>query len=376
LESVIAVKVESLQTEPILVSSESSISEAIGALRNLNAHEAFVVEGKKVSMLLMRDLVKASDISRRKVTSLTVSAPKLSPNDNVGKAARMMTDYCLRTLPVVVKESITGIIADRSICQLLKSTTLRNVKAGKIMTAKPTTVRKEDTVAKARSLMIRRRFDHLPVVNARGLCGILSSSHIVFSMIPSEGLEKGAMVSALQKGLSELVGGLMDPNPLTCGVNDDALTVLDTMMGRGTTYSLVTLWGELQGIITFRDFVKLLVPLERSVVPAYIVGLPDDPFEAEVAKSKFLRVVNNLGKAFPKLQEVRSTVKTSRILGDEDRLRYEANVTIKMPERVYAFSETGWSLPNIYDSLSNKIKRILAQKHLERRRKSIRYGEL
>lgn len=122
-------------------------------------------------------------------------------------------------------------------------------------------------------------------------------------------------------------------------------------------------------MITFRDFVKLLVPLERSVVPAYIVGLPDDPFEAEVAKSKFLRVVNNLGKAFPKLQEVRSTVKTSRILGDEDRLRYEVSVTIKMPERVYAFSESGWSLPNIYDSLSNKIKRILAQKHLERRRK-------
>jgi hypothetical protein len=90
-------------------------------------------------------------------------------------------------------------------------------------------------------------------------------------------------------------------------------------------------------MITFRDFVKLLVPLERSVVPAYIVGLPDDPFEAEVAKSKFLRVVNNLGKAFPKLQEVRSTVKTSRILGDEHRLRYEVNVTIKMPERVCFF---------------------------------------
>lgn len=117
----------------------------------------------------MRDLLKASDISRRKVTSLTVSAPKLTPYDNVGKATRMMTDYRPRALPVLVNESITGVVTDRSMCQLLKSTMLRNVKAGKIMTAKPTTVRKEDTVAKARSLMIRRRFDHLPVVNARGL---------------------------------------------------------------------------------------------------------------------------------------------------------------------------------------------------------------
>jgi hypothetical protein len=60
-------------------------------------------------------------------------------------------------------------------------------------------------------------------------------------MMPSEGLEKGAWVGVLQKGLSEPVGGLMDPNPLTCGVNDDALTVLDTMMERGTTYSLAAL---------------------------------------------------------------------------------------------------------------------------------------
>lgn len=82
-----------------------------------------------------------------------------------------------------------------------------------------------------------------------------------------------------------------------------------------------------------------------------------------------------MGKVFPKLQEVRSTIRPSKILGDEGRLRYEASVTIKMPKRVYAFSETGWSLPNIYDAFSNKIKRILSQKHLEKRRKSIRYVE-
>lgn len=268
MEEVRSVKVESLQTESVLVSSESSISETIGALRVLNAHEVFVVEGKKGGMLLMRELLKASDISRRKVTSLVISAPKLSPNDTVGKAARMMTDYRLRALPVVVNESISGVVTDHSICRLLKSTMLRNVKAGKIMTAKPTTVRKEDTVAKARRIMIRRRFDHLPVVNARGICGILTSSQIVFSMVPSEGLEKGAWVNDLQKHLSQPVGRLMDPNPLICSINDSALTMLDTMMEQGTTYSLVTLWDELQGIITFRDFVKLLIPSERSTVPS------------------------------------------------------------------------------------------------------------
>lgn len=47
MEEVRSAKVESLQTEPILVSSESSISEAISVLRNLNVDEAFVVEGKK-----------------------------------------------------------------------------------------------------------------------------------------------------------------------------------------------------------------------------------------------------------------------------------------------------------------------------------------
>jgi hypothetical protein len=57
----------------------------------------------------------------------------------------------------------------------------------------------------------------------------------------------------------------------------------------------VTQWEELQGIATHRDFMTLLAaPKPESDVPIFMVGLPDDPFEAEATKSKFRRTVNQL----------------------------------------------------------------------------------
>jgi ribosome-associated translation inhibitor RaiA len=125
------------------------------------------------------------------------------------------------------------------------------------------------------------------------------------------------------------------------------------------------LWGELQGIITYRDCVKLLAKPAETSLPISIVGLPDDPFEAEAAKRKFETVVKRLARSLPDLLEARSVIKTSERTGQ--RHRYEVEVELITPRKTTSFSTSGWSLPEVFDELSDRIKRVTTKKR-ERRK--------
>jgi hypothetical protein len=142
-----------------------------------------------------------------------------------------------------------------------------------------------------------------------------------------------------------------------------ASEALERMLKLNKTYALITVLDEAQEIVTPRDFVKLIAePEPEQEIPVYIIGLPDDPFEAEVAKSKFLKVVGTLKKAFPEIEEARSVIKISESIKGKERRRYEVDVAIKMPKDIVTYTHKGWELPDIYDELANRLKRPLSQK--------------
>jgi len=344
------------------VSSTSPISEVMGVLKQNNAYEVFIQEGDKVSTITIREILKASDISNMRASSLMFYIPKLSPDDTVGKAAKLMNDYRLRALPIINEGRIEGAVTTQSLCRalILSKKKLRGVRISRIMTRNPITIDKSETVSKARRLMLNNGIDHLPVLDSGQLCGILLSNDIVLSMFPTEGLESRDIK----------VSGLMDSNVLVCDPKEKALAVLKRMMEHGKTYYVVNLWHEVQGIVTYRDFIFFLAEPEKLDIPAYIVGLPDDPFEAQLARIKFMRNAQALRKSFPKIEEIHSTIRTKDISGN--RCRYEVDVSIRAAGKVYLYSQDGWDLPSIFDSIVDRMKRILVKKQVKRRRRSRR----
>ena len=100
-----------------------------------------------------------------------------------------------------------------------------------------------------------------------------------------------------------------------------------------------------------------------------MVGLPEDPFEAEAAKNKFVRSVNTLMKSYLDVIEARAKIKFSPKSPKKERRRYEVNVIIKTREGIRVFQDSGWDLPDIFDSIGLRIRRILAQKYSKRKRR-------
>ncbi|MEM2875599.1 MAG: CBS domain-containing protein, partial [Candidatus Bathyarchaeia archaeon] len=309
LESLRASKVESFESKPIIVSPTSLVSEVVGTLKLNDAYEVFIQDGNKVSMVTMREILRSSDISNVKASSLMFYVSKLSPDDTVGRAARLMNDYRLRALPIVREGTIDGAVTAQSLCRALLSVKgFMDARVSKVMTRKLITIDEDEPISKARSLMLKNSIDHLPILDSGELSGILLSNHIVFYMFPKERLEKGAFVSKPSSYLDLKVSGLMDREVLVCDPNERALTVLKRMIEQGKPYSIVKLWHELQGIVTYRDFMVFLAEPEELDIPVYIVGLPDDPFEAELARVKFMRGAKALLRSFKKIDEIRSTI--------------------------------------------------------------------
>jgi len=371
LKSLKASRVEDFKSKPIIVSSASPVSEIIGTLEHNNAYEVFIQEEDKVSTITLREILKASDISMS-ASSLMFRVPKLSSDDTVGKAAKLMNDYRLRALPIVSEGTIEGAVTTQSLCQALLSVRMfRRVKITKVMTKKPTTIDAEESISKARSLMLNKGVDHLPVLDSGMLCGILLSNDIVLSMFPKEGLERGAFVSEPSSYLNIKVSGFMDSKVLVCDPKERASAVLKKMIENEKTYYVVHHWREIQGIVTYRDFTYFLAEPEKLDIPAYIVGLPDDPFESQLAKIKFMRNAKALRKAFPKIEEIRSTIKTKNVSGD--RCRYEVNVLIEASGKRYVYSQEGWELPSIFDLITEKMMKLLTKRRKRWRRNVKRF---
>ena len=82
----------------------------------------------------------------------------------------------------------------------------------------------------------------------------------------------------------------------------------------------------MQGIITYRDIINLLGEKVEEEIPIFLIGLPDDPLDEELAKSKFTKLVKLLKKIYPDIEQARCRVKIREIQGA--RKRYEVDVSI------------------------------------------------
>ena len=103
----------------------------------------------------------------------------------------------------------------------------------------------------------------------------------------------------------------------------------------------------------------------KQISQTFIIGLPEDPFEAELAKSKFVNIVRLLRKTTsPEIEEARCHIKLRDIEGK--RKRYEVDVNIITPYRRHTYTNMGWDLARMFDQMSDSLKKQIAHKRSRR----------
>jgi ribosome-associated translation inhibitor RaiA len=141
------------------------------------------------------------------------------------------------------------------------------------------------------------------------------------------------------------------------------------MLHADTTFCLVLLWNQLQGIITYRDILNLLGTRVKSKIPLFVVGMPKED-NANIITEKYAKALDRLQKVYPDIQEAKVYVKKHHGVGS--RYNYEVSTTIITPHQKYVFSRTGFDLSKVFDEISGRLLRLLSKRAKKRYRMSIR----
>ena len=362
--------------EPVVIAEASdSISEIIGILMDRDCYDIFVPLSGKVASLNMRDFLGVKNITSANPSTLGKIIPTLNSESTTAEAARLMSLYRLRALPILEKNEITSQISAKKIVQAIRDimfvSAIRKTSASDIMTPSPIVISKTDTIASAKTIMKRRRIDHLPVLQDNRLVGMVTSKDIVEVMLRPERIGRKSLgIDDTQDRLDIAISGILDKNILTSNIDDTLQSVTDLMVSQNSTYCVIKSIDEVQGIITYRDIINLLGEKVEEEIPIFLIGLPDDPLDAELAKSKFTNLVKLLKKIYPDIEQARCRVKIREIQGA--RKRYEVDASIISTHAVANFVNVGWDLPKMFDQMSDSLKKRIAHR-VTRKQKGLRY---
>ncbi|MDG7001814.1 MAG: CBS domain-containing protein [Nitrososphaerota archaeon] len=344
--------------EPVTVfSSSDPITRILGYLRESREHEAIIEDGDKVAMVSVRDLLQVENIASEKITRIMKQVPKIALKDSLENAVKVMLEYRIRSLPVYDGEKLVGKITSPSVAKSLMSGNNANEAIARIATPSPVSVEDSDSAAKAKRLMVDRKIDQLLLLKNRRLAGVVTADSIIAKFLPTT--DRSAAGERRGGRLEIEVGKLADPQTISNEVTDSIKTTLQNMLRSGSNYSVIMGSDEVQGIVTYHDFIKLLSVPQSVETPVSIIGLPEDPFQSEMAKQKFQSSVKLLSKAWPHLTEARAIIKSGE--SKAPKKKYEVQVFISSENQHHSYKVVSYDLAKAFEEIEKWIKKLTAR---------------
>ncbi len=173
------------------------------------------------------------------------------------------------------------------------------------MTPTPILLDMKDNVSKAKSLMVRKKVDQLLVLRDGRLNSVTTSESIVFNLLPPP--DKFMLGDWRERRLDVPVENFTLAKVVTNDASDSVNEAYENMERNSSSYSIILNLDEVQGIVTYRDFMRFIADSRSSgETLMYIVGLPEEPFEAEATKAKFSRIVKLIERGLPEISEARA----------------------------------------------------------------------
>ena len=264
-------------TPVVSVAQEASVGDAINIMAEKGFRRLPVVdsEGKLKGIVTATDLLSfliaspkhelmvekyGQDLAAALSEPISTVAAKevfsVRRDSTLAEALELMAEKRVGGLPVVDEEGrLWAIITERDVAKGLAGR-LTGVRVSELMTPEPITIRPEASVREAVETMMEHGFRRLPVVGPDGrLQGIITSMDVI--RLLARAREEGRLGPAL---LETRVSDVCVREVITVGPDDDIGRAAELMWEHrvGGLPVVEPGTGKLVGIITERDFFKLL----------------------------------------------------------------------------------------------------------------------
>jgi CBS domain-containing protein/ribosome-associated translation inhibitor RaiA len=344
----------------VIFSPEESVSRVLGELERTGRYEAVVQAGDKTGLITLRHLLNVSQPESTKLLHLWKPLTQVTPDSVVTGVAAELIRINERALPVVEGTKPVGIISQLDIVKAMADSPELGAFPAKDLAKTPvTSMDAKEAISKARSIMLDKGFSHIPVTREGKLVGMVTAQELIQIFLKPQGRSKqGDRPSENTAKYRGELGGIMDEQPLTVGVEASALEVARGLRNREKSACLlIDSQGVIHGIITPRELLALIArrPLTKEL-PIQIVGLSkEDFFDRAEAEAKVDRVIKKGMRVHPNISEVSIVIKKTNEGGDRTRYEMSARV-ISATEQINAHGE-GYDMLQTFEDMLNTLER-------------------
>ncbi len=359
--------------EVITVKTGDTLSKAISKMQEYGFHEIPIIDenGEFVGFINYRVLVRRKSIPLySRVENLMVKPPTLSHDESIVDAVKKMLDAGFRSLPVVHKNKIVGIVSRSDIMRIVpKMGDIANIEVEDVMTSEPEVVEEDSPVEYAVDIM--RKFGELsvPVVDKhRKLAGIVHMKDIVSAVWREKDRQSLGEVAGEKEKKVVYVKEVMSP-PVYVDEDAKLKDVVDKMIKfRSSICTVVDKEMHPAGIITQKDVMETILRRGKSEgVFVQITGMDIEDMEPYFGiysmVESFLQKINKFQEFKPQLLTFH--VEEHHASGGE--IKYSVRARFTTDRKLFFARSYDW---NIYRAFRDVLE--ILEKNVKKEREKLR----
>ncbi len=373
-----------METDPVTASEEESLSQVKNSMEEHGFRALPVTDEKDrlQGVIGYRDLVRFIQFNPETtgLEKVMHQPPEFKETDSLLDLADLRINSGRKMLVSKSGEKLRGVIGDQEFLEVLEDVDeLEDVSTERIATFDVITVDEEDSVEKARHMMLDNGISRLPVVDSGKVTGIIDSIDILRMLVPRESQDSGG-TSGSRHGTREIniSGGgekeslsgvtadqLMQVNPSTSVEHMTALEAVEKMLERGTQEIVFTDGGYPESIVTLKDLVEYVSKLrQQNTVLVQLTGL-EVPEEKSAVHNKIANQLRgSLGRKLRNPEEL--TLRVKKAEKDGRKHRYEIDLKLYSEYGVTTINEEGWDLLDVVDEALDELNSVIREKHGKR----------
>lgn len=361
---------------PIIAEPDMSVGNVLSKMRDLKVRVVPVVSGSKlVGVLSYRGILMSGAGRATKVRSIMEPPYGVDMMSGVDDAVAKFVLWKAKALPVISKgNELMGYLSRYDLMAFLLSKGLIPRKyVEDVMTSPPTVIRDDESLARARWLMLRNGISRLPVVDINeGIDGVITMTDIVEKIYFIRLTRRKGYEQFEEEFLAAPVKDFMSSPPVCSSVGDSLEGVVKTLIDRKVTGLPVTKGVKVVGVVSSVDVLKAYAEqlISKELIEAKI---PESLKVDELSKSQVETLVNEYLSDIRRVTNVINFRVNIKEESKGGRKRYVVNSRLTTDDGVLVTEGTGWDLlSSIKDSLEKLEDRV--KKYRSRAREVRRRG--
>lgn len=376
---------EIINTEPVKATNDRSLASIKNTMEEEELRAIPVVDSKNnlEGVIGYRDLIRFIQFNPEttKLEKVIHQPPEFDVEDNLVEICSLRINSGRKLLVHTEGNKLKGVIGDREFLEAFtEASELENVSTRDIETYELETVFEEDSLEKARHMMLDKNISRLPVLDKNGnMTGIIDSVDILKTMIPRESPVTGSANPHNREGGEPYMSGGEEKERLSEVPTDELMQrvfitseehmsvkeAAEQMLEEERDEVIFVNGNYPQSIVTIKDISQHLAEYAPgNTVFVNISGL-DLPEERQVVMNKIkTQLQGSLGRKLDRPEELRLVVDKAE--KDGKKHRWDIDLRLSSEYGLTKIDEEGWDLMDVVDRALEELNTVIRKKKEKR----------